>query len=30
VGTLIVLSIYLREKGSPQSKAVDAPHSETG
>lgn len=25
-----VLSIYLREKGSPQSKPVDAPHSETG
>jgi hypothetical protein len=25
-----VLSIYLREKGSPQSKPVDAAHSETG
>lgn len=30
VGTIIVLSIFLREKGSPQSKPVDAPHSETG
>ncbi|MDB5208301.1 MAG: hypothetical protein JWR72_3376 [Flavisolibacter sp.] len=27
---LLVLSIYLRQKGSAQSKAVDAPHSETG
>jgi hypothetical protein len=27
---IICLSIYLREKGSPQSKPVDAPHSETG
>jgi hypothetical protein len=27
---IIVLSIYLRQKGSPQSKPVDAPHSETG
>lgn len=30
VGALIVLSIFLRERGSPESKAVDAPHSETG
>jgi hypothetical protein len=30
VFTLIVLSIFLREKGSPQSKPVDAPHSQTG
>jgi hypothetical protein len=28
--TIVVLSIFLREKGSPQSKPVDAPHSETG
>lgn len=28
--TIIILSIYLRQKGSPQSKPVDAPHSETG
>jgi hypothetical protein len=27
---MIVLSIYLRQKGSSQSKPVDAPHSETG
>ncbi len=27
---IVVLSIYFREKGSPQSKPVDAPHSETG
>jgi len=27
---MIVLSIYLRQKGSPQSKPVDAPHYETG
>jgi hypothetical protein len=30
VGSLIVLSIFLRERGSPQSKPVAAPHSETG
>jgi hypothetical protein len=27
---IVVLSIYLRQQGSPQSKPVDAPHSETG
>lgn len=27
---IIVLSVYLRQKGSPQSKPVDAPHKETG
>ena len=27
---IVVLSIFLREKGSPQSKPVDAPDSETG
>lgn len=30
VFAIIFLSIYLREKGSPQSKPVDAPHAETG
>lgn len=30
VYAIIVLSIYLRQKGSPQSKPVDAPHNETG
>jgi hypothetical protein len=27
---IVVLSIFLREQGSPQSKPVDAAHSETG
>ncbi len=27
---IIVLSIFLRQQGSSQSKPVDAPHSETG
>ena len=30
VFAIVVLSIFLREKGSPQSKPVDAPDSETG
>ncbi|RPE13101.1 hypothetical protein EGT74_06085 [Chitinophaga lutea] len=30
VGSIIVLSIFLRQWGSPESKPVDAPHSETG
>lgn len=30
VFSIVVLSIYLRQKGSPQSKPVDAPHNETG
>jgi hypothetical protein len=30
VGCLIVLSIALRQHGSPQSKPVTAPHSQTG
>ena len=30
VGALIVLSIFLRQKGSPQSKEVEAPHAKTG
>jgi hypothetical protein len=30
VGALVVLTIFLRERGSPQSKPVAAPHSETG
>jgi hypothetical protein len=28
--SIVVLSIYLRQFGSPESKPVDAPHSETG
>lgn len=30
VGMLVVLSIFLRQRGSPQSKPVAAPHSKTG
>ena len=30
VGTLAVLSIYLRERGSSQSKPVGEPHGSTG
>ncbi|WP_342380124.1 hypothetical protein NVS55_11145 [Myxococcus stipitatus] len=30
VATLVLLSIWLREKGSPESKPVKAPHSRTG
>jgi hypothetical protein len=30
MGLMVVLSVYLRQKGSPESKPVDAPHDETG
>ena len=30
VGSLAVLTIYLRQRGSPESKPVGAPHHETG
>jgi hypothetical protein len=30
VGSMAVLSVYLRERGSPESKPVGAPHSATG
>ena len=30
IGCMVVFSIYLRQRGSPESKPVDAPHSETG
>ncbi|MGE5313744.1 MAG: DUF6766 family protein [Acidobacteriota bacterium] len=30
VGLMVVFSIFLRHKGSPESKPVDAPHSQTG
>lgn len=30
VGSLVVLSVYLRQKGSPESKPVDHPHASTG
>ena len=29
VGTMVVFTIYLRQRGSPESKPVGAPHSET-
>jgi hypothetical protein len=30
IGALVVLGIFLRQKGSPQSKPVDAPDAQTG
>lgn len=30
VGAMVVLSIFLRQRGSAESKPVDSPHSETG
>jgi hypothetical protein len=30
VGSMVVLSVYLRERGSPESKPVGAPHDDTG
>jgi hypothetical protein len=30
VGSFAVLAVYLRERGSPESKPVGAPHDETG
>ncbi|CDM66646.1 DUF6766 family protein [Pyrinomonas methylaliphatogenes] len=30
VGVLVVLSIFLRQRGSPESKPVDSPHAQTG
>ena len=30
VGLMVMLTIWLRQKGSPESKPVDAPHSQTG
>ena len=30
VGTLVILSVYLRQRGSPESKPVHAPHHATG
>ena len=30
IGCMVVLSIFLRQRGSPESKPVDAPHGETG
>jgi hypothetical protein len=30
IGLMVVLSIFLRQRGSPESKPVDAPHHQTG
>jgi hypothetical protein len=30
VGAIVVLSIFLRQRGSPESKPVAAPHAQTG
>ena len=30
LGSMVVFSIFLRQRGSPESKPVDAPHSTTG
>ena len=30
VGTMAVFTIYLRQRGSPESKHVGAPHDQTG
>jgi hypothetical protein len=30
IASMVVLSIFLRQRGSPESKPVDSPHSETG
>ena len=30
VGLMVLLTIWLRQKGSPESKPVDAPHGQTG
>jgi Domain of unknown function (DUF6766) len=30
IGAMVALSVFLRQQGSPESKPVDAPHSETG
>lgn len=30
IAAMVFLSVYLRQKGSPESKPVDSPHSDTG
>jgi hypothetical protein len=30
IAAVVVLSIFLRQRGSPESKPVDSPHAETG
>ena len=29
IGTIVIFSVYLRQRGSPESKPVGAPHDET-
>ena len=29
VGTMVIFTVYLRQRGSPESKPVGAPHDET-
>ena len=30
LAAMVIFSIFLRQRGSPESKPVDAPHSDTG
>jgi hypothetical protein len=30
IASVVLLSIFLRQRGSPESKPVDSPHSQTG
>ena len=30
VGTMAIFTVYLRQRGSPESKPVGAPHEQTG
>jgi len=30
IGAMVMLSIFLRQRGSPESKPVDSPHHDTG
>jgi len=30
LAAMVILSVFLRQRGSPESKPVDAPHGETG
>ena len=30
IGVMVVLSIFLRQRGSPESEPVDSPHHEIG
>ena len=30
IAAMVILSIFLRQRGSPESKPVDSPHDQTG